>query len=100
MNRLRMIMFGVFGALGFVSASAQAQDMMSAPTRTHAYATSRFYYTRGYSYVAAPRYSSRYIYPAPARVYTPPSRSITRSQIGSSYDPTGRHDGLARPWLR
>lgn len=32
--------------------------------------------------------------------YSAPARSSRRGRSSAVYDPTGRHDGLARPWLR
>src|SRR5262245_49101821 len=47
-----------------------------------------------------PRYYGGDSSSAPARSYTPSSGSMMRDRISSSSDPSGRHDGLARPWLR
>jgi hypothetical protein len=96
-----MILYGVLGAIGFGTTSAQAQYMGSAPAPSY-YAPSVSYYGRGY-YVApqpAARYYGNYYFSAPARSYRPSSGSFTRGRVPSSYDPSGRHDGLARPWLR
>jgi hypothetical protein len=100
MNRVRMLLFaGVIGASGFVTNSAQAQSVKSAPTRPVSYAPSG-----GYNDNAAPQpaslYYSRSIDPTPVRSHTPSWASIVRHRVAPSYDPTGRHDGLARPWLR
>jgi hypothetical protein len=99
MNRVRMLLFaGVLGAFGFVTTPAQAQSVKSAPTRRVSYAPSG-----GYNSNAAPQpaplYYGRSINPAPVRSHTPSWASTMRHRVGSSYDPTGRHDGLARPWL-
>jgi hypothetical protein len=103
MNRVRMILFaGVLGAFGFGTTPAQAQSVTSTPTRRVSYAPSGGYYYGGYSNAAlqpAPLYYGRVINPAPVQSYMPSWASITRHPVSSSYDPTGRHDGLARPWL-
>ena len=100
MNRMRMILFGgVLGALGFGTTPAQAQSVKSAPTRRVSYAPSG-----GYYYTATPQPAplsyGRSINPAPVRSHTPSWASTMWHRVGSSYDPTGRHDGLARPWLK
>jgi DNA-binding beta-propeller fold protein YncE len=104
MNRVRMILFaGVLGAFGFGTTPAQAQSVTSTPTRRVSYAPSGGYYYGGYSNAApqpAPLYYGRSIDPAPVRSHTPSWASTMRHRVGSSYDPSGRHDGLARPWLR
>jgi hypothetical protein len=104
MNRVRMMLFaGVLGALGFGTTPAQAQSVTSAPIRRASYAPSGGYYYGGYDYAApqpAPFYYGRPIEPVPVRSYTPSWASTARHRVGYSYDPTGRHDGLARPWLR
>ena len=103
MNRVRMLLLaGVLGASGFVTTPAQAQSATSTPTRRVSYVPSGGYYYGGYSNAApqpAPLYYGRSIAPAPVRYYTPSWTSTTRHRAASSYDPTGRHDGLARPWL-
>jgi hypothetical protein len=104
MNRVRMILFaGVLGAFGFGTTSAQAQSVTSAPTRRVSYAPSGGYSYGGYDNAApqpGPLYHSRSVVPAPVRSHTPSWTSTVRHRVGSSYDPSGRHDGLARPWLR
>ena len=75
----------------------------SAPAPGQSYAPSGTYYYGGYYYAApqpAPLYYGRYIDPAPVRSHAPSRGSIMRNRVASSYDPTGRHDGLARPWLK
>jgi hypothetical protein len=104
MNRVRMILFaGVVGGFGFGTASAQAQSVRSTPIRRVSYAPSGSYPYAG-SYNAAPQpaplYYGRVINPAPVQSYMPSWASTTRHPVSASYDPTGRHDGLARPWLR
>jgi hypothetical protein len=104
MNRVRLILFaGVLGAFGFVTTQAQAQSATSAPTRRVSYAPSGDYHYGGYDNAApppAPQYYGRPIDPAPVRSHTPSRASTMRHRVGSSYDPSGRHDGLARPWLK
>jgi hypothetical protein len=104
MNRVRMMLFaGVLGALGFGTTPAQAQSVTSAPTRRVSYAPSGGYSYGGYDNAApqpAPLSYGRSINPAPVRSHAPSRASTMRHRVGSSYDPTGRHDGLARPWLR
>jgi hypothetical protein len=104
MNRVRMILFaGVLGASGFGTTPAQAQSVTSTPTRRVSYAPSEGDYYGGYSNAApqpAPLDYGRSIDPAPVRSHTPSWASTTRHRFAPSYDPTGRHDGLARPWLR
>jgi hypothetical protein len=104
MNRVRMMLFaGVLGAIGFGTTSAQAQIVTSAPVWRVSYAPGGGYYY-GWYYNVAPQpatpYYGRSIDPAPVRSHTPSWASITRDRVGSTYDPSGRHDGLARPWLK
>jgi hypothetical protein len=100
MNRVRMMLFaGVLGAFGFGTTPAQAKSMTSAPTRRVSYAPSGGYYYDA-APPPAPLYYGRSINPAPVRSHTPSWASTKRHRVGSSYDPSGRHDGLARPWLR
>ena len=104
MNRVRMILFaGVLGAFGFGTTPAQAQSVTSTPIRRVSYAPSGSYPYAG-SYNATPQPAplsyGRSIVPAPVRSHTPSWASTMRHRVGSSYDPSGRHDGLARPWLR
>jgi hypothetical protein len=105
MNRIRVFtLTGVLavGGLGFAALPAQAQaPRVAAPAP--APAPRLYYYGPGYggygyySYPAAPTaptYSGGF-YSAPAPIIsrgTPARRSVQ--------DYTGRHDGLARPWLR
>jgi hypothetical protein len=104
MNRVRMILIaGVLGAFEFGTTPAQAQSVTSAPTRRVSYAPSGGYSYGGYSNAApkpAPIYHGRSIDPAPVRPHTPSPASTIRHRAGYLYDPSGRHDGLARPWLR
>jgi hypothetical protein len=104
MNRVRMILFaGVLGAVGYGTTPARAQSVTSAPTRRVSYAPSGANYYGGY-YNAAPQPAllsyGRSIDPALARSHTPSWGNSMLHRVGSSYDPSGRHDGLARPWLR
>jgi hypothetical protein len=103
MNRVRvLILTGVLavGGSGFAVVSAQAQAPRAAAP---APAPRPYYYGPGYagygyySYSAAPTAPTYrggfYSAPAPrVSTRTPARRSIQ--------DYTGRHDGLARPWLR
>jgi hypothetical protein len=104
MNRMRMILFaGVLGGFGFGTTPAQAQSLTSVPTRRVSYVSSGGYAPGGYSNAApqpAPLSYGRSIAPPPVRSQAPSWASTMRHRVGSSYDPTGRHDGLARPWLR
>jgi hypothetical protein len=104
MNRVRMILFaGVLGASGFGTSLTQAQSVTSAPTRRVAYAQSGGDHDRGSSSAAPqpdPLSYGRSIDPAPVRSHTPSWARTVRHRVGSSYDPSGRHDGLARPWLK
>jgi hypothetical protein len=104
MNRVRMILFtGFLGVFGFGTTPAQAQSVASAPARRVSYVPSGGYYSGGYDHAApqsAPLSYGRPITPATVHAYTPSRASTVRHSVGSSYDPTGRHDGLARPWLR
>jgi hypothetical protein len=107
MNRVQMILFvfaGVLGAFGFGTTPAQAQSVTSAPAPGYSYAPRGGYYSYGGYYHAAPRpaphSNGRFNDPAPVRSRTPSWGSLMRNRFASSYDPTGRHDGLARPWLR
>jgi hypothetical protein len=104
MNRVRIIQFaGVLGAFGFGTTPAQAQSVTTAPTRRVSYAPNGGYSSGGYSNTAAQPAPLSYghpIAPAPVRSHTPSWASTMRHRVGSSYDPSGRHDGLARPWLR
>lgn len=104
MNRLRLLVLAgvvIFGGLGSRASSARAQAP-GAP------AAPRYFYGLGpngygyYYYPAAPA-------PAPAAAptyrggfYSPPARSYSRSPSTgrTAQDYTGRHDGLARPWLQ
>lgn len=104
MNRLCLLVLAgvvMVGGFGFGASSARAQAP-AAPS------TPRYFYGLGpngygyYYYPAAP-------VPAPAAaptyrggVYSAPARSYSRSpQAGRpAQDFTGRHDGLARPWLQ
>jgi hypothetical protein len=104
MNRIGvMVLVGglAVGGLGLTAASAQAQVRGgTAPALAPAvrYYSGPGYYGYGYYYYptapAAPTYRGG-IYTAPARSY-----SGGTSASRSAQDYTGRHDGLARPWLR
>jgi hypothetical protein len=76
--------------------------MGNAPAPSYSYAPSAGYYSAG-SYVipqpVPPDYGG-YFFSAPAWSYRPSPGSFMRNRVSSSYDPTGRHDRLARPWLR
>jgi hypothetical protein len=103
MNRMRsMMLASVLGAFGFGTTSAQAQYMGGVPAPSYSYAPSAAYYGPG-PYVVpqpAPRYYRGYYFSAPAWSYRPSPGSVMHDRVSSSYDPTGRHDRLARPWLR
>lgn len=101
MNRVRLAMVaGVLavGGLGLGSSSVQAQYPGGNTATPRYYAPGGGYYG-GYYYAPQPApsyYAPRYYAPAPA--YRAPARSMSR---GRGYpDITGRHDGLARPWLK
>lgn len=98
MNRVRSAMLaGVLavGGLELGSSSVQAQYPGGNA------ATTPRYYAPGGGYYYAPQpapsyYAPRYYAPAPA--YRAPARSMSQ---GRGYpDITGRHDRLARPWLK
>jgi hypothetical protein len=97
MNRFHLTVLSclvVFGTIGLAASPSRAQDnYMSRPTYVVAARepVSRYDYAppRAPTYFA-PRY------PAPARVYQP----VAPRASAWSYDPTGRHDRLARPWLQ
>jgi hypothetical protein len=104
MNRIRVIVLVAVltvGGLGLAGSSALAQVRSgTAPTPAPA---ARYYYGPGYNgygyyyYPAAPTaptYRGGF-YTAPA-----PNFSGGTSTRRSVPDYTGRHDGLARPWLR
>ncbi len=103
MNRVRLAMLaGVlgFGGLGLGSSSAQAQYMGGTTAAVSPYTAAGGGYYGGYYYAprAAPSYSGyapRYSTPA----YRVPARSMSRGG-GYPHNPSGRHDGLARPWLQ
>jgi hypothetical protein len=100
MNSVRMMVFtGVLGALGFGTIPAQAQSVRPVPIRRVSYAPSGGYHDNA-APQPAPIYTNRSVDPAPVRFQTPSWATTTRHSVGSSYDPSGRHDGLARPWLR
>ncbi len=98
MNRVRLAMLaGVFAVgLGLGGSSAQAQ-YIGGPGPAPGY----YSYAPGGGYYYAPPpapsfYAPRYYAPAPT--YRAPARSMNQ---GRGYpDITGRHDRLARPWLR
>jgi hypothetical protein len=100
MNRLRLTVLS--GLLVFAGLSLGASQAM-AQIPSGAAPAPRYYYGPGYSgygyyyYPTAPTvptYRGGY-YSAPAPSY---SRGTSTSRY--PYDPTGRHDNLARPWLR
>lgn len=117
MNRIRLTVLSGFvtlGTLGFGPSPSQAQDYyingsayvvavrtpMSSesyiPPRPPAYnIPSNVAVPRYFIPGAAPTYNVRR-YPTPARPYRRPA---PRTSAWVS-DPTGRHDGLARPWLQ
>jgi len=99
MNRMRLMVlsgFVVLGSLGALSAEAQSVGGNTTYAPRY-YAANGGYFSGGYYFApgpaptyAAPRYT------APASVYRAPApRAPMRSN-----DVTGRHDGLARPWLQ
>jgi hypothetical protein len=102
MNRIRVtLLAGLFGAggLGLIASSAHAQ----APSLAAPASSPRYYYGWGYngwgyySYPTAPTapvYRGGF-YSAPAPRY---SRGTSTRRPVEDY--TGRHDGLARPWIR
>jgi hypothetical protein len=102
MNRIRVtVLAGLLavGGLGLVAPSAHAQ----APRVAAPASAPRYYYGWGsngwgyYYYTTAPT-APTYLggfYSAPARSY---SRGSSTSHLPQDY--TGRHDGLARPWIR
>ena len=105
MNRIRLAVLAVVfavGGWGLVPSSAHAQ----APGGAAPTSTPRYYYGWGYNGWGY------YYYPAaPAPAAAPPYRGGFYSAPASVYsggtssnrpveDYTGRHDGLARPWLR
>ncbi len=104
MNRVRLAMLaGVlgFGGLGLGSSSAQAQYMGGTTAAVSPYTAAGGGYYGGYYYApqAAPSYygyAPRYSTPA----YRAPARGVGRARSYSNYDPSGRHDNLARPWLK
>jgi hypothetical protein len=102
MTRVRlMALAGALGAFGFASTSAEAQSMGNAPAPRYSYLPGGGYYYGGFYYAPQPApgyYAPRYYAPAP--VYRAPASSASRGRNDSDYDPTGRHDGLARPWLK
>jgi hypothetical protein len=102
MNRIRVrVLAGVLavGGLGLAASWAQAQ----APSVAAPASAPRYYYGWGYNgwgyyyYPTAPTtptYRGGF-YSAPARSYSGGTSTNRPVQ-----DYTGRHDGLARPWLR
>jgi hypothetical protein len=104
MNRVRLAMLaGVLATLGLGlgGSLAQAQYMGGYTSTAPRYSASGLGYYSGYYY--APRSASSYLAPryyAPAPAYQAPARSTGQGQGYSTYDPSGRHDGLARPWLK
>jgi hypothetical protein len=97
MNHIRLSVFvGLIAlvGLGFTARSAQAQYV----PQPSGYPTGSYYApSGGYYYTPQPArtyYAPRFYAPAPAY------RSSAGSRRSVPYDPTGRHDGLARPWLR
>jgi hypothetical protein len=97
MNRIRlMVLAGLFAVsgLGLVASSAQARSG-AAPA-----SAPRYYYGWGYNgwgyyyYPTAPTYLGGF-FSTPAPSYP---RGSSTSRPAQDY--TGRHDGLARPWLR
>jgi hypothetical protein len=102
MIRIRSLVFaGIFAVVGFglVASSARAQ----APSSATPASTPRYYYGWGYNgwgyyyYPTAPAAATFRggFYSAPARSY---DRGTSTSHLPQDY--TGRHDGLARPWIR
>jgi hypothetical protein len=106
MNRTRsMMLAAALGAFGFgtTSAQAQTQAMGGVPAPSYSYAPSAGYYVPGPYVVTqpAPRYYRGYdVFSAPAWSSRLSPGSVMHDRFSSSYDPTGRHDRLARPWLR
>src|SRR4051794_30619956 len=103
MNRMRLMVLSglmMLGSLGLGTSSAQAQSVGGTTPRTPRYYGAGGGYYGGYYFApqAAPSYNAPR-YSAPAAAYTAPARSPSRSTSGN-YDPSGRHDGLARPWLK
>jgi hypothetical protein len=102
MNRIRVTVLAsvlAAGGLGLVASSAHAQ----APSGAAPASAPRYYYGWGYNgwgyyyyptAPTAPTYRGGF-YSAPARSY---GRGTSTSRRVEDY--TGRHDGLARPWLR
>jgi hypothetical protein len=104
MNRIRMIgLFGILAVGGLWLAVAPAHAQVRGGTAPTPSPAPRYYYgpgPNGYGY---------YYYPAAATVptygggfYTSPAPTVSRgaSTRRPVQDYTGRHDGLARPWLR
>jgi hypothetical protein len=102
MNRIRVTVLAsvlTVGVLGLVAPSAHAQAPSgTAPASVPRYSYGWGYNGWGYYYYptapTAPTYRGGF-YSAPA-----PSSSGGTSTNRSVQDYTGRHDGLARPWLR
>lgn len=102
MNRVRLAMMAgvlAFGGLWLGNSSAKAQYMGGNTATAPRFNPSAGGYYGGYYYAPQPApsyYAPRYYAPSPA--YRAPARSMSR---GRGYpDITGRHDGLARPWLK
>jgi hypothetical protein len=97
MNRIRLTVFSgfvAFGLLGFVASPSRAQDRyMSGPI----YVVAERGPVGGYSYTPpqVPAYYAPRTF-APTRAY----RAVAPRVPAWNYDPSGRHDGLARPWLQ
>jgi hypothetical protein len=100
MNRLRVTMLVwvlAVGGLGLAASSAHAQAPSgAAPAPAPRYYYGPGYYGYGYYYYptapSIPTYRGGF--------YSAPYRSWGTSTGQPAYDPTGRHDGLYRPWLR
>jgi hypothetical protein len=97
MSRIRLTILSGFvaiGTLGFEASPSRAQDRYSSgPT----YVVAERGPVSGSSIAPtqAPAHSAtRYL--APARTYHAAAPSVP----AWNYDPSGRHDRLARPWLR
>ncbi|WP_422930293.1 hypothetical protein [Singulisphaera sp. PoT] len=99
MNRMQSKMLaGALGALILMTGSARA-GYMTAGAATPSYPSS----PRVGGYVGgqtASGYYGGYILTEPTRSYRSSAGSFTKHRANPAYDPSGRHDGLARPWLR